>query len=153
MTSSWRSTMTKNDDDVIKWEHFLRYWPFVRGTLMFSSICAWINGWVNNREAGVLRRHHAHYDVIVLELKLPQFCNSMDWWELWIDSPIKSWTAWHKIRFYKRRNMGSPWLWNSSDLIIPKGIYWNLYRSNNHFCWRKSAESLDQILLIGLLPV
>ena len=38
-----------------------------RGTLMFSFICAWINSWVNNREAGDLRRHHAHYDVIVME--------------------------------------------------------------------------------------
>ena len=26
----------------------------------------WINGWVNNREAGDLRRHCAHYDVIVM---------------------------------------------------------------------------------------
>ena len=26
----------------------------------------WINGWVNNREAGDLRRHRAHYDVIVV---------------------------------------------------------------------------------------
>ena len=26
----------------------------------------WINGWVNNREAGDLRRHRAHYDVIVM---------------------------------------------------------------------------------------
>ena len=55
-------------DDVIKWKHFPRYWPFVRGihrspvnsphkgqwrgALMFSLICVWINGWVNNREAG-----------------------------------------------------------------------------------------------------
>ena len=27
---------------------------------------AWINAWVNNREAGDLRRHRAHYDVIVM---------------------------------------------------------------------------------------
>ena len=69
-------------DDVIKWKHFPRYWPFVRGihrypvnsphkgqwrgALMFSLICAWINGWVNNREAGDLRRHRDHYDVIVM---------------------------------------------------------------------------------------
>ena len=33
---------------------------------MFSSIWAWLNGWVNNREAGDLRRHRAHYDVIVM---------------------------------------------------------------------------------------
>ena len=69
-------------DDVIKWKHFPRYWPFVReiyrspvnppqngqwrGALMFSVTCAWINGWVNNCEAGDLRRHRAHYDVIVM---------------------------------------------------------------------------------------
>ena len=37
-----------------------------RGALMFSLICAWINAWVNNREAGDLRRHYAHYDVTVM---------------------------------------------------------------------------------------
>ena len=34
--------------------------------LMFSLICVWINGWVNNREAGDLRWHRAHYDVTVM---------------------------------------------------------------------------------------
>ena len=69
-------------DDVIKWKHFPRNWPFVReihrfpvnfphkgqwrGALMFSLIYAWINDWVNNREACDLRRQHGHYDVIVL---------------------------------------------------------------------------------------
>ena len=64
------------------WKHFPRCWPFVwgihrfpvnsphkgqrRGALMFSLICVWINGWVNNREAGDLRRYRAHYDVIVM---------------------------------------------------------------------------------------
>ena len=38
------------------------------GALMFSLICVWINDWVNNREAGDLRRHRAHYDVIVMIL-------------------------------------------------------------------------------------
>ena len=37
-----------------------------RGALMFSLICVWINGWVNNREAGDLRRYRAHYDVTVM---------------------------------------------------------------------------------------
>ena len=37
-----------------------------RGAFMFSLICAWIKGWVNNREAGDWRRHRAHYDVIVM---------------------------------------------------------------------------------------
>ena len=37
-----------------------------RGALMFSLISAWMNGWVNNREAGDLRHHRAHYDVLVM---------------------------------------------------------------------------------------
>ena len=68
--------------DVIKWKHFPRYWPFVRGIhrspvnsphkgqwrggLIFSLIWARINGWVNSREAGDLKRHRTHYDVIVM---------------------------------------------------------------------------------------
>ena len=33
---------------------------------LFSLTCARINGWVNNGEAGDLRRHRAHYDVSVM---------------------------------------------------------------------------------------
>ena len=74
--------LTAIHDDVIKWKQFPRYWPFVReihrspvnsphkgqwrGALMFSLICARINGWVNNGEAGDLRRHTTHCDVIVI---------------------------------------------------------------------------------------
>ena len=70
-------------DEVIKWKHFPRYWPFVRGihrspvnsphkgqwrgALMFTFICARINSWVNNHEAGDLRRHRAHYDIITMK--------------------------------------------------------------------------------------
>ena len=37
-----------------------------RGALMFSLIYTWMNGWVNNREAGDLRRHRPHCDVTVI---------------------------------------------------------------------------------------
>ena len=47
-----------------------------RGALTFSLICVWINGWVNNRGAGDLRRHRGHYDVIEMR-----------------QSRAKSWTA------------------------------------------------------------
>ena len=33
---------------------------------MFSLICVWINDWVNNGEAGDLRRYRAYYDAIVM---------------------------------------------------------------------------------------
>ena len=35
-------------------------------SLMFSLICAWINGRINNHEPGDLMRHCAHYDVTVM---------------------------------------------------------------------------------------
>ena len=37
-----------------------------KGALMFSLICTRINGWVNNDDAGDLRRHHAHYEVTLM---------------------------------------------------------------------------------------
>ena len=84
-TYSWRLLPSRTSGenshrhgDVIKWKQFPRYWPFVqgihrslvnyphkgqwRGALMFYFICVW----VNNRQAGDLRRHRAHYDVIVI---------------------------------------------------------------------------------------
>ena len=77
--------MPLNHNDVIKWKHFPRYWPFVREihrswvnsphkgqwrrALMFSLICAWINRWINNPEAGDLRRHRAHHDVTVMHFR------------------------------------------------------------------------------------
>ena len=39
----------------------------VTRSLMFSLIHVWIDGWVENREAGDLRRHRTHYDVIVMQ--------------------------------------------------------------------------------------
>ena len=72
-------------DDVIKWKHFPRYWPLgnspvtgelpaqrsVTRSLDVFFICAWINGWVNIREAGDLRRHRAHYDITVMYCNYP----------------------------------------------------------------------------------
>ena len=75
-------SVTQIHADAIKWKHFPRYWPFVRGihwspvnsphkgqlrgALMFPLICARINVWANSREAGDLRRHRAYYDVTVM---------------------------------------------------------------------------------------
>ena len=69
----WWSRRLEVYDDVIKWKHFPRHWPFVRRilrspvnchnksqwrrALMFSFMCAWTNRWVNNRDAVDLRRH------------------------------------------------------------------------------------------------
>ena len=42
----------------------------VTRSLMFSLIFARINGWANNHEASDLRRHLAHYNVIVMQFWL-----------------------------------------------------------------------------------
>ena len=68
-------------DDVINRKHFPRYWPFLRG-IHRSPVdfphkgqwrwylnCIWTNGWANNRDAGDLRHHRAHYDVSVLAFR------------------------------------------------------------------------------------
>ena len=76
-------TSPQAHDYVIKSKHFPCNWPFVWGihrspvnsslkgqwreALMFSLICAWINGWVKNWDTGDLRRHGAHYDVTVMQ--------------------------------------------------------------------------------------
>ena len=78
------SLLCNTHDDVIKWKRFPRYWPFVHGihqspvnsphkglwcgALMYPLICAWINIWLHNREAGDLRHHRAHYDVTVMAM-------------------------------------------------------------------------------------
>ena len=75
--------MHAGNDDVIKWKHLPRYWPFVwrihrspvnssykgqwHGALMFSLICARANGWVNSQDAGQMK-HHVHYDVTAMRI-------------------------------------------------------------------------------------
>ena len=80
------------------WRHqmetFPRYWPFVRGVhrspvnsphkgqwrgaLMLSLICTWIDGWVNTREAGDLRRHRTDNDVTVMRGSFDLVSNHTD---------------------------------------------------------------------------
>ena len=57
-----------------------------RWALMFSLICVWINGWVNKRETGDLRRHRVHYDVILMERldAVPVIARLVLWWPRFI---------------------------------------------------------------------
>ena len=124
-------------DDVIKWKHFPRYWPFVleihrstmnsphkgqwRGALMFSVICARINGWVNNREAGDLRRHRAHYDVIVmLQLRFNAPNEDHKW--LWnLNNGLCCWVA---FRFKHWQYELA--IWHPTLLLMSSQLIWRL---------------------------
>ena len=75
--------MTQVRDDVV---NFLCYCRFVKGihqspgdspkkgqwhgALMFYLICAWTNGWANNRDAGDLRRHRVHGITLMITLQI-----------------------------------------------------------------------------------
>ena len=51
----WNSSVT---------DEFPSQGPVTRSFDIFSLICAWTNGWANNRYAGDLRRHGAHCNVM-----------------------------------------------------------------------------------------
>ena len=96
----WHDHNTISYYDVIKWKHFPRYWPFVRGihrppvnsphkgqwrgALISSLICVWINGWVHNPEAGDLRRSRAYYDVSVIDFRIMELPYKLCLFHSWI---------------------------------------------------------------------
>ena len=47
--------------------------PVTRSFDVFFDLCP-NKGWINNREADDLRRHRAHYDVIVMHYRKKKFC-------------------------------------------------------------------------------
>ena len=97
-----------HDDDVIQWEHFPRYWPFVRGihrspvnsphksqwrrALMFSLICAWINswGWWFETPWRSLWRH-CNDDLIIRVEQLFIYFRLGTWAIFW----LYGWPHWH----------------------------------------------------------
>ena len=89
VTGEFPAQRASNGENVSIWGHhgdFPRYWIFVRRihlspmksphrgqwhrVLIWSLICAWTNGRVNNQYACDLRRNSAQYDVTVLSNKL-----------------------------------------------------------------------------------
>ena len=100
-------------DDVIKWNHFLCHWPFVRrihrspvksphkgqwrGALVFSVILAWTNGWINTRYAGDLRHHHVQYDVTVMIQDMCRNLWSVEWCVLYVDPIV--FAIWDPIHY------------------------------------------------------
>ena len=50
--------------------------PVTRNFDVFFHLCL-INGWVINRKTGDLRRHRAHYDVIVMDTVAPTFSGGL----------------------------------------------------------------------------
>ena len=75
---------------------------------MFSLICVWINGWVNNRKAGDLRRYCGHYDVSVMGFWHPMCVYLVI--ILWVSS-CRRWQGLHVI--------SHPWITNLPPRLPP----------------------------------
>ena len=158
--SQWlvtRRLMWRTDqyhDDVIKWKHFLRYWPFVhkghwRRALMFSLIWAWINDWVNSREAGDLRRRRAHCDVILMitmitwikgdvindaflhwlntDSERMKWSTHELWLRLWFTIEITSWWARWRLKSPTSRLFTQPFVQAQIKEIVKAPSHWPLW--------------------------
>ena len=77
-----------------------------RGALMFSLICVWRNGRVNNREAGDLRRHRGHYDVNVMLIPAS-----------WISDSIRH-KEWDEIVIHFQTSTVQPLTFGNALLIL-----------------------------------
>ena len=137
----------------MKWKHFPRYWPFVRGihrspvnslhkgqwrgALIFSLICVWINGWVNNREAGDLRRYRAHYDVIVM------LCEWNHWWLIMRNFDVSFRVSLNKLlnkTWFEMR-----WRWFDVSTLVPWTPTW--YFRGISVCCPDTACKYDLIIM------
>ena len=167
----YKLTSNMLHDDVIKCKHFPRYWPIVRGLhrLPVNSLtkardaelwcflwsAPWINAWVNNREAGDLMRHRAHYDVIVMicvSVVLAPFQNIT--WGVHDMETISTFlalcerTIGHKLISLLARFMGPTWGPSGADMtqVGPMLVPWTLLSGTPHkgpVMWRFDIFSMS----------
>ena len=117
-------------DDVIKWNLFgvigllcgdftcHRWIPLTKASdaelWCFLWPVPWINGWVNNSEAGDLRRHRAHYDVIVLYLDTRQTESvSRVHWSVMFGTSTSAKSAWNSFKVHLYSSLATFCYWIS----------------------------------------
>ena len=105
-----------------RWIPLTKQW---RGALVFSLICTLINCWVNNREAGDLRRHFAHYGVTVL---VKRHCYTRIWHFNLLE------IAWHQPRtsIVILMQFSHVVLWTKYNLHYP--WWWRMHQSMHRMC-------------------
>ena len=122
-TRLWPSSPSHRITHYAWWRHqmetFPRHWPFVkwihqslvdsphkgqwRTASAFSLICLWTNGWAHNRNAGILRRHGAHYDATVMEKMVRKVKNSSPVWIM--HDVFQKYINKHSLRFPRRQEV------------------------------------------------
>ena len=119
---------------------------------MFSLICAWMNGWVNNRETGDLRRHHAYHEATVMgkclskwrytDLRGPGAGNSTQY---------RSKHNIHHISFASTTMSSSIIIWKTGGRVNMKilkcrnshhkhtAVFWSFYLYDRNSCTREDG--------------
>ena len=118
-----------------------------RGAMMFSLICALTNGSVNNHEANELRRHRAHYDVIVM-----YNCNAdLRGWQHTSPFTAIKWTNYNGREMnYHRREM-----WVSQSITVTSHDWYSVPNNQQLHCWfnsffRCTSRKTSKLRAIGL---
>ena len=119
-----------------------------RGALMFSLICTRINGWVNNGEAGDLRRNRADYDVTVMRPRKACMCEH-DLGVICFEILVIGLAMLHEIYVYTLQsyNMSDVYNWYLDLICIyNESIYqlWNhlqYLKKTKNKCWHLSWPS------------
>ena len=155
----WITRMTSSNENIFcvtgpLCGEFTSHWwiPLTKASDTELWSAPWINGWVNNGEAGDLRRYHAHYDVIVMAMAEDHF-TCLSWMKkfesnFWISSLGKS-ELFQPMRediTYAISLIG----WNHSHLtqdnrekIDPEfwqGFLWNIILPGGYFTDKRSAK-------------
>ena len=131
---------------------------------MFSLICAWINGWVNNCNAGDLRRHRVHYDVTVMcsswkaEVQLPAQKHTCVLSLCWNLSILGKMYQYHGYWF-----PGSLWYWLCGGNMFLSSIRWRRVENNrksqcviyvpSHTFGATGADSLGYVMNTSFEPM
>ena len=108
-----------------------------------SLICVWINDWINNREAGDLRRYRAHSDVIVMSSTFTGFTSTTPH-----HTPVS--VKWPRTRvgrlvqkarnmFTVLRNYYTRFINCIPELVRLKWLAWNY----NNACWITELQQFD----------
>ena len=103
---------------------------------MFYLICVWINGWVNNRETGDLRCHHAHYDVIVMWKGITMHCFLLE---------LKFWYALFKRKLIKKKV-------TACHMCIYSVFLMSIFSHNDIIAVQTNVEKhlVNRMILIGV---
>ena len=107
-----------------------------------SLIYASINGWVNNREAGDLRRHRAQYDVIVMN-----FTNIIMWL---LGTLLSRQTHWRRFAFHQNL---LPTLQRNYRYLLYSKNCWNRVVGFWKKCRMKFEIPVWPVVIVQLWPL